>query len=338
MKKKNKNHLLTVVLAVSMSILCLLGCENKTNTVAENGYKDSISKMVNSAQLAIPAEGEEPEVPTATVKSEEPTEVTEPVKAEEPAEPVEPVEIEKTVEPKYVKITNPDWEYYYNGPESEKMVSISLKEVSKVSNNVSGFDRWCDEAGFNPPYDWYNFSDDYYNYRLYGEENNGVNWTQFILDINDINTGDLLYTLDFSDFHMPDVIKKGDEFYIDENIHWVTCSDGILYLSIYHNTYAESAPHNGYIMAIDPEDDFKVLWKTEPLTCNTDNFLVTDDALICGYGFTAEDDFVYVLDRQTGKRVQSLKVKTGPDWFNIKDGQLYVYCYDTNYVFDIIEE
>ena len=131
-------------------------------------------------------------------------------------------------------------------------------------------------------------------------------------------------------------IKEGDEFFVDENIHWVTFEDDILYVSIFHNTYAESAPHNGYIMALDMNDNFRVLWKTEPLTCNTDNFVVTDDAIICGYGFTKEDDFIYVLDKKTGIRTQSYKVKTGPDWFFVKDNELYVRCYDTDYVFNLI--
>lgn len=137
--------------------------------------------------------------------------------------------------------------------------------------------------------------------------------------------------------YMADNVKEGDEFFADENIHWVVYKDDILYISIYHNTYAESAPHNGYIMAIDTKDDYKILWKTEPLTCNSDNFIVTDDAVICGYGFTKEDDFVYVLDRNTGERVQTYKVKTGPDWLHMDVDKLYVRCYDTDYVFEVID-
>ena len=61
-----------------------------------------------------------------------------------------------------------------------------------------------------------------------------------------------------------------------------------------------------------------------------------EDYIICGYGFTNEDDFVYVLDRNTGKKVGTYKVKTGPDYFYINGNKLYVRTYNTDYVYELV--
>jgi hypothetical protein len=57
--------------------------------------------------------------------------------------------------------------------------------------------------------------------------------------------------------------------------------------------------------------------------------------LICGYGFTAEPDFLYVLERATGKTVSKVPLKSGPDFLIEKDGELFVRTYDTDYVFTV---
>ena len=63
--------------------------------------------------------------------------------------------------------------------------------------------------------------------------------------------------------------------------------------------------------------------------------MVKDDTIICGYGFTAEDDFIYLLDKYTGEKVDRIKVNTGPDQFEIVGDTLYVATYNTAYTFKI---
>ena len=141
--------------------------------------------------------------------------------------------------------------------------------------------------------------------------------------------------LDFSNFITPDNIAIGDEAFVKECVNYVQIIDSVVYVSIAHRTYAESAPHNAYIMALDMNDDYKVIWKSEPLTCNSDNFAIVDGSIICGYGFTDEPDYIYELNRYTGERMTTIKVKTGPDYFYAINGTLYVRTYDTNYVYQL---
>jgi hypothetical protein len=69
--------------------------------------------------------------------------------------------------------------------------------------------------------------------------------------------------------------------------------------------------------------------------CNSYNFLVRGDYIITGYGFTAEPDYLYVLDRRTGKTLSRIRLRTGPSYVIEKAGKLYVRTYDTNYVFEL---
>lgn len=61
-----------------------------------------------------------------------------------------------------------------------------------------------------------------------------------------------------------------------------------------------------YITALDKITG-KVLWRTKPLISNAANFEIIEDTLIAGYGFTAEPDYLYLLDK---KLVRSM-IKSG---------------------------
>jgi hypothetical protein len=69
------------------------------------------------------------------------------------------------------------------------------------------------------------------------------------------------------------------------------------------------------------------------LVANAVNFLVRDGYIITGYGFTAEKDFMYVVDARTGETLQKLKVKSGPSYILERDGRIYARTYDHDYVF-----
>lgn len=144
-----------------------------------------------------------------------------------------------------------------------------------------------------------------------------------------------LYALDFANYLKPGVVSspREREFTV-ASVRWAEQAfDGTLYVSSFHNTYSRSSGgQNGYITALDPLTG-KLKWRSAPLTCNTSNFLLDGDAIVSGYGFTEEPDFLYVLDRKSGQITQTTRVKTGPEMLIPKDGKLFVRCYDTDYVF-----
>ena len=59
------------------------------------------------------------------------------------------------------------------------------------------------------------------------------------------------------------------------------------------------------------------------------------DVLICGYGFTAEPDYLYQINRNTGEIIDRLLLKKMPDLIVEQDGKLYVHTYSYNYVIEI---
>ena len=65
------------------------------------------------------------------------------------------------------------------------------------------------------------------------------------------------------------------------------------------------------------------------------NFLVKGDVIFCGYGFTAEDDYLYQLDKNTGEVIDRLPLKKMPDLMAEKDDKLYVHTYSYDYVIEV---
>lgn len=230
----------------------------------------------------------------------------------------------------YVEVRNPSWEYYSKVDYDPRNLPITLTQESKVANDITDDDAWLDSIGkngYNPNY----CEDEYYEYYLSGD----LNYEPYIIDIYNKYSGEHEAHLDMSDFTIPPTIETGSEPFVNEAVRCVQYSDGLFYVQMNHRTYASSAPQNAYIMALDPSDGYSVVWKSQPLVGNALNFQIEDNTIICGYGFTAEPDFIYLLDKHSGVQMDVYKVKTGPDYFFVIDGKLYVRTYDTNYVFKI---
>lgn len=140
---------------------------------------------------------------------------------------------------------------------------------------------------------------------------------------------------DFSTYeYSPDYVAE-DAAYIQQRIDWVAVEGGMLYVSHSHSTYsASSKGMNAYITAIDLQTN-ELAWRSKPLVSNATNFLLIDNAIVCGYGFTAEKDFLYLLNKKTGVIEQTLTVKSGPSWIIRKGEELYVRTYNTDYVYKI---
>ena len=127
--------------------------------------------------------------------------------------------------------------------------------------------------------------------------------------------------------------SREDGDFTFQSLKWAEVEDGILYVSNAHRTYSSaSGGSNGYITAIDLES-LEVLWRSNPLVSNSENFLLLENVIVTGYGFSNEDDFVYLLDRNSGEVIESVPVPTAPEYFYIDGNTVYVRCYDSDCVF-----
>ncbi len=236
--------------------------------------------------------------------------------------------------------------------------NISLQQLRVEKNNIIDSDEWFADndlsmprmktavnfyysgAGAplkvpqNIPQQWGDFrliegiKGENAHFYLYGESH--MNY-QHLLIANAKNTR-ILHFIDFGNYVYCDN-NKGD--FIDMRVQWAEVIDNVLYVSTSHSTYAESSKGiNAFITAIDLSD-YGMLWQSAPLVSNAKNFEVIGDNIVCGYGFTAEPDYLYVLNRFTGKKVQTIKLASGPSYIIRKGEKLYVRTYNRNYVFKI---
>jgi hypothetical protein len=112
-------------------------------------------------------------------------------------------------------------------------------------------------------------------------------------------------------------------------------SGGVLYVSNDGGGYAkEWGRKNAYLTAIDLKTK-TVLWRSQPLVANSRNFLILDQVIVTGYGFTAEPDFLYLLDKKTGQVVQRITLPSAADYILRKGNQVFVRCYDVDLIFAI---
>ena len=78
-----------------------------------------------------------------------------------------------------------------------------------------------------------------------------------------------------------------------------------------------------------------MLWRSAPLTSNARSFAIVGEHIVAGYGFTAEPDFLFLLDRATGKPTQTVPVPNGPEYIVFRDDKVFVRTYDRDMVFQM---
>lgn len=222
-----------------------------------------------------------------------------------------------------VKIQNPSWDYYIAQNIDGEELPLTLSETSKKKNQITDVDKWFENNDLQTP----ESRESEYDYNVYGEEGN-------LISITDKKDGKVIADFDMSDYLYADDFKEEDKEYVKQDIKCVEVKDNILYISTSHSTYAETSPHNAYITAINLKDN-TVIWKTQPLISNADNFEIVGNVILSGYGFTAESDYLYQLDIRTGKVIGRTLIDSKADYIINKDNNLYVRTYDTDYVFKI---
>lgn len=238
------------------------------------------------------------------------TEVSDETENMEIAE-VEEAEVAETVEPKYITID-------FTGvtethAEGDSVTSLKWNILSEEDNSIDFADEWYASENLSLPMigtDWNSFSDENYEYLWEGED----------LYIYENGTGNCLYVL-----HYPT-----DKWYVNGNNAYL--KDGIFYGASVANGYAQ--PNTCFMFAYDLENE-KLLWRSADQSYNSMNFVVEGDVLICGYGFTAEPDYLYQINRNTGEIIDRLLLKKMPDLIVEQDGKLYVHTYSYNYVIEI---
>ena len=239
------------------------------------------------------------------------------------------------VEALYVEVENPSWEYYLKpSAQVRECKPVKLREISKKGNNVSDVSTWISDYQL-PSIERNHSEDRWYSYE-YAGDNELYPTIVYAFYKSGVESGALAYEFDFAQHAYPDEWIPEDSPYVYEYVRFAK-GDGnskVLYVSVGHSTYRESAPHTAYVMAIDMSD-MSVIWKSEPAVCNSNNFVIEGDCIICGYGFTKEDDYIYILNRYDGSVIERIKVKTSPEYFALNDGKLYVKTYDTDYVYEI---
>lgn len=302
-KKKVKSKKIIILLSISV---CLTAC-GKMNASEAAVQKQTIQDTVQSTQESSQVEVQALEEQTEEEHSEE-----------------------KKEEPGYTKIENPGFEYFIEqGKEiANSTHKVSLNQESKEKNDIIDEEKWFTDNSLAKPE--FPYSDENYQYETSGDNA----YDTYLLTLSDIETGKTIVTLDFSNYRYGTKYVKEDYDFISQRIIYAKAKDGVLYVATGHNTYSASCAQTAYITAIDLSD-YHVIWKTEPLTCNSYSFDFVDDFIICGYGFTDEDDSLKVVDRNTGKVQSDIPVISMPEYIIYQNGKLYVRTYDTNYVYSV---
>lgn len=230
-----------------------------------------------------------------------------------------------------IQVANKSWKAFTEdgrGPDDGE--HITLKKTSEEKTDWLDTEVWADKHGFEVarlPY-----SDDDYTYM--GDMPMDYEYMYNRLDIYNRDGTEMLYSFDlYALCNGPDE-ETGTYSRTTQYIQWAKIYDGTLYVSIVHNGYSSEEPNSSYMVAIDPNTGY-VLWRSEPLVANSNNFLLVKDTIICGYGFTSEPDFIYLLDRFTGQIMEKIPINSAAYQFEVVDGTLYVAAYNTAYEFKI---
>lgn len=294
--------------------LTLIGCGRET-------VNSDVNSTVETAEdTDIADEAEQGNDLTAESDAENPASEEEEASGNEKALPNEEDVKENTseeeiaVEPKYITIDLSGVKETHI--EGEAVEPLKLQIISEEYNNIDWANDWYERENLSLPMignEWNHFYDDTYEYLWAGDE-------LYIFD-RQISNSDThcLYVLQY----------PTDKWYINGNNAWL--KDGIFYGASVTNGYA--GPDSCFMFAYDLEQD-KLLWRSADQSYNSMNFVVKGDVILCGYGFTSEEDYLYQINRNTGEILDRLELKKMPDLLVEQDGKLYVHTYSYDYVID----
>lgn len=209
-----------------------------------------------------------------------------------------------------------------SAPEAKQLVVVTSR---KISPGLGSTEYWV-----APPTRRVRGADVTYSFsqpgRLFGLYGRDAASSRYLLAFGP--KGDFLYGFDFKNYVWPPRIRPGERGFVYEEILWAREANGVLYVANAHLTYARSSyGQNAYITAIDLKTK-KRLWRSKALVANARTFAATPDYLVTGYGFTAEPDWLYLLDRRTGRVVERLALPSAPERITRKGNLFTVRTYD----------
>ena len=136
------------------------------------------------------------------------------------------------------------------------------------------------------------------------------------------------YAYDFVKYAWPPRIAPGEREFVYEQVVWAKEAGGVLYTETAHSTYASSSYGlNAYLNAVDLKTK-RLRWRSPALVANADNFVLLGDVIVSGYGFTKEPDYLYAVDRTSGRVVGRVLLPTGPELIVRHGNVLTVDTYD----------
>ena len=126
--------------------------------------------------------------------------------------------------------------------------------------------------------------------------------------------------------------------YGPQEVVWARQVGGVLIVQTSHLGYAsDSANRNGYLTGID-RDSGRVVWRSRSLVANAHNFLVVAGMIVSGYGFTAEKDWLYLLDAKTGRIRHRVAIPSMAEQITRSDDRIVVRCYDARVVVRLAQQ
>ncbi len=136
------------------------------------------------------------------------------------------------------------------------------------------------------------------------------------------------WTYDFRRFAWPPRIAPGEREFVYEETVFAKEAAGLLFVETAHSTYAKSSTGlNAYLNAIDLKTR-KLRWRSPALVANAGNFVLLNDTIVSGYGFTDEPDYLYAIDRATGRVKGRLLLPSSPEMIARHGNVLTVDTYD----------
>ena len=231
-------------------------------------------------------------------------------------------------------ISNPCWEGFTNWSFSkDNLQYVTLEKIKEDKTDWIDTSVWCEET--NIPRKEFPYEDENYRYSPCSPVEYDYMYTE--LEIYDKASSEKLYDIDLYTLANGPDDEKDKYSAVTQYIRWARLIDGMLYVELSMNGYASEEPDSSYMVGINLESN-QVAFRSEPQTANAENFAVVNDCIICGYGFTSEPDYLYILNRYTGECLEKIPVNSAPEHIEVVGDTLYVCCYNTAYEFKIVKK
>lgn len=234
-------------------------------------------------------------------------------------------------------VWNPGWDYYVDSSVNNPIKETPITLEKRKQEAITFPENWAYENNETLPVTVYQnpyYTDNEYKYLVENELEGYLAVTVY-----DAATDTEIGTFNFSQYLYPPDTDYKNSFsdVTDTEIIAAQAFKGVLYVAIGHRTYAAAQPHKAYIVAIDLASK-KVLWRSNDLISSAYDIIITKDYLITGYGFTYEDDFVYIINAHTGAIMDTYPVDSAPYYLLYRGDTLYVLTYSSAYTYKIVKK